>query len=483
MISVHFNQIGSYRMNPSFSKLRICLTLIVTVLSALLCCSSSYPQESVEIVPQTGHSDGIRAIQFSPNGRTFVTAGLDKFAILWNSENGKQLRSFVGHSWQVMAATFSRDGKTLATGSTDYNIRIWNTDSGQTERILTGHRHWVIAVGLSPDGGRLISGSMDETARLWDVRTGRQLRELRAHKGQVDVAVFSPDGDRIATGGLDGKILIYDGSASTVILQLSMESSISGLVFSPDETMIAGIDDRGNITVWNLITRGVVYSLLGRRDDKILSVAFSSNGLQLLWSSELSVLSVFAIDQGKIIRIVVAPQTVKGQEILAAAISVDRDLLVTGNEVGALRIWNLTSENSFIAGGKVLDAAVVKASSDMKYFMIGSARTAELAIWDSTKGMEVTRVKAQTSGLFSGDLSQGGEVGITGGADDAARIWSLPSGALRHELKGHGGAVAKVAISFDGRFAISAGQDLKVRVWDVKSGELLRTLSVRPETS
>ncbi|MGI2909791.1 WD40 repeat domain-containing protein, partial [Hassallia sp. VBCCA 56010] len=77
------------------------------------------------------------------------------------------------HSNSVRSVAFSPDGKTLASGSDDNTIKLWDVATGKLSQTLTGHSNSVRSVAFSPDGKTLASGSDDNTIKLWDVATGK----------------------------------------------------------------------------------------------------------------------------------------------------------------------------------------------------------------------------------------------------------------------------------------------------------------------
>ena len=64
-----------------------------------------------------GHTARVRALAFSPDGKTLASAGDDRVIRLWNVETGSELRApLSGHTDTVFALVFAPDGKTLYLG-------------------------------------------------------------------------------------------------------------------------------------------------------------------------------------------------------------------------------------------------------------------------------------------------------------------------------------------------------------------------------
>jgi len=80
----------------------------------------------------------------------------------------------------------------------------------------------------------------------------------------------------------------------------------------------------------------------------------------------------------------------------------------------------------------------------------------------TTAGDTGPRVFSRDAKLFSAER----KTGLVG-------IWDVPSGKVRHELKGHTGDLAAVAFSPDGTLLASAGADGTIVLWNVETGEWL----------
>jgi WD40 repeat protein len=77
-----------------------------------------------------------------------------------------QLR-FQGHGDSVRALAFSPDGRTLASGSADETVKLWDPHGGNERLTLKGHTSRVLDLAFSPDGSCLVSGGRDAVLRVW----------------------------------------------------------------------------------------------------------------------------------------------------------------------------------------------------------------------------------------------------------------------------------------------------------------------------
>ena len=229
----------------------------------------------------SGHTNWVRSLAFSPNGRTIASGSGDGTIRLWNVATGLHNRTLKGHSAQVTSVAFSPNGRTLTSTSEDNAVHLWNVVTRTHNRTLKGHTTFVRSVAFSPDGQTLASGSSDKTIRLWNVATGTHTRTLAGHTDWVSSVAFSPDGQTLASGSSDKTIRLWNVATGTHTRTLAGHTDwVNSVAFSPDgNTLASGSWDR-TIRLWNVAT-GMHNRTLKGHTNFVRSVAFSPDGQML----------------------------------------------------------------------------------------------------------------------------------------------------------------------------------------------------------
>jgi WD40 repeat protein len=149
------------------------------------------------------------ALAFHPGGDLLAgSGGLDGSVNLWNPTTG-EVTVLAGHTAGVHAVAFDPNGRTLATGSVDATVRLWDVETRRTTAVLEPRSGYVVAMAFSPDGRTLAIGG-GYTVQLWDVATGQVVAILHGHTDLVHSVAFSPDGQTLATGGADRTVRLWD---------------------------------------------------------------------------------------------------------------------------------------------------------------------------------------------------------------------------------------------------------------------------------
>ncbi|PMB43350.1 hypothetical protein CEN41_13160, partial [Fischerella thermalis CCMEE 5330] len=112
----------------------------------------------------------------------------DKTTKLWDIASGKVIQTLTGHSNLVKSVVFSPDGKIVASGSNDNTIKLWNVATGKEIRTFTAHTSFVTSLAFSNDGKVLASGSSDKTIKLWRLNLDDVLARGCSHLQQYFIS-------------------------------------------------------------------------------------------------------------------------------------------------------------------------------------------------------------------------------------------------------------------------------------------------------
>ena len=159
--------------------------------------------------------------------------------------------TYHGHTQQVRAVAWSPDGKHIASGSDDQTVQVWSAATGQ--HVLTYHPALdagaVFALSWSPDSTRIASGGKGGHVHVWNAATGQQLYIYDLHIDYVLDVAWSPDGKYIAgTAGSSLHMWAADNGhylATFDLLEgkLEREGRVSAIAWSPDSKYIALSDN------------------------------------------------------------------------------------------------------------------------------------------------------------------------------------------------------------------------------------------------
>jgi WD40 repeat protein len=172
---------------------------------------------------------GPGCMALSADGQTLI-CGSGKNICLWNTRKGKQIRTLSGHTESVKSVTISADGRMIASGSWDKMIKLWNPKTEQLLQTLSGHTDTVHSLALSVDGQTLASGS-DNEIHLWDTQKGQRLcalkveripiykqvmnkldkvpKTIKCHTNSIQCVAMSADGSTLVSGDRDGIVIVW----------------------------------------------------------------------------------------------------------------------------------------------------------------------------------------------------------------------------------------------------------------------------------
>ena len=402
---------------------------------------------------------------FGPDGATLAASGRlnrnssDGAIWIWELPSRKERPRirFSGSTSRVPIA-FSPSGETLALGTSDGTVRIWDAHTGQQKRQIPAHRRGVMRVAFSPDGTHIASASADGTVRLWDVVTGAPWVQAPSHWSSISSLAFSQDSRRLISGGLDSTARLWDVETGKQLLELGAQEFSAGhddWVTAVAFAEAAGVIVTGSwntVRFWDLAT------------GTLLAKAEAHQG----WTHGMAVLPdgrtvVTGGDRDARIRFWDASSgrpvlQLEGSDISCFAASGDGETLVTGSNLGELRIWRRPKRE--------WQSNVLRGHRKSGH---GSTR----GLWESSSVDWVTSVA----------ISRDGRTIASGSYNGSLYVWEASTGKRTREVvravAGNQSAVTEVAFSNDGALLAWYAKGDSIVITDLATGHPVGRLRSR----
>jgi WD40 repeat protein len=214
------------------------------------------------------HTSTVTTLAWSTQEPQFlVSGGLDKLAVVWNTQNFQPQTFFRLHSTGVLSTVWSSAGDTVCSCSEGGAIRVWNGANGQQiHDFFSDKGEEMLALAFEPHGLSLAGGGADGVLRLWTNSLVCQLAgsgqtqgqcldqplRLHGHTHAIRALAWSPDGRFLASAGEDGMLFIwYPAQSQTPLLSIPHTSSLLSLSWSPDGKKLAAASGK-IVTLWAL---------------------------------------------------------------------------------------------------------------------------------------------------------------------------------------------------------------------------------------
>ena len=204
--------------------------------------------------------------------------------VLWDLDTGREIRRFEGHTTYVRALAFSPDGRSALSGSQSLpdsavgDLILWDLETGREIRRFD-ITHDVANIAMSADGSLALTGSVtDSVAILWDVATGSPIRRFEGHTRPVLNVAFGPQERTVLTASFDGTMILWDIETGEMVRRyLGHGSPVWGLDISPDGRYVISSSDRGTVILWDFES-GKELRRMTAHSSLVFDVAFHPDG-------------------------------------------------------------------------------------------------------------------------------------------------------------------------------------------------------------
>ncbi len=411
---------------------------------------------------ESSTNSNFKHIAFSPDGKTIVSGGWNRTALLWNVSDSSLLRTFDEQGYDITAVAYSPGGDVIAATS-ERTVKLWDAATGRLLRNLETD-NYISAIAFGRDGKTIVVGERRGVTGLWDVNSGRRIRRFEdtgstlidngedVHNTVLSVAL-SPDGATVAGGVDDATINLW--SASNGRLQRVLKAhpvAVTAIALSPHQPVVALGRDNERIRLLDAGTTQVLCQLEDSENMFRQSVNFDRPFTYMMFSPDKRTVAAwrYVLDD-------------------------DRRETIIDNSV---RLWSATS-GRLLASFKLTNdsSPEIAYSPDGKLLAIAD-RSGAVKLADVENGELIRNLRSQQSGVGTIVFSPDGKI-IAMATGSAIKLVDVNDDVVLRALDSQARALA---FSPDGKIIASGGEDGSIKLWDGASGKLLRSFAAHKET-
>lgn len=444
-------------------------------------------QSGTEVSTLHGHLEGVRALDFAPDGKTIASGSFDKTFKIWDLDatfrdkpDGVILRERLS---KIMKIAFAPDGAIFATASADRTIHIWDSQNYQVKRILHAHRGPVGDIRFSADGTYMVTAGRDRQIVFWNTTTWT-IAFRGVSPRPITCCAISRDGRLAAYASPNSHLAVIDIERRKVIKQLPLDMNVFGIEFAPNQDALITAGDDKLVSVWSFEDDSI-RKLPAAHEEGIKCLALSNDGTRVATSSTGSIVVLWDLEQRKVLSFLQGLR-----DPISLTFSPDDKELVCGgravNGLGSVVIWSLIDKpvrkRSVEAHWRQVSASAF--SPDGNTLVTGGG-AGNVFVWSVQPWKQEIALSGHAKGITSLAYAPNGKVLAAGGRDFTIKLFQTAGTTFRpiyplqtaRVITGHTNIVRSIAFSPDGRQLASAGDDKTIRLWDVETGKNLTTLS------
>ncbi|KAK1146567.1 hypothetical protein N8T08_002997 [Aspergillus melleus] len=434
---------------------------------------------------------------------------------------GAELQTLIGHSEKIKALSFSPDGKRLASGSNDQTVRLCDPTTGELQHVLGVHKGPVWRTAFSSDGRFVASCSEDRTVRVWETGSGALKHEFLGHSGKIYAVEFLQD-QEIVSASDDGTVLLWDVDTGGLMRSIRWGSNLDSLgeittlsLFPERNLLVSGHFDLNSVNpftvrLWNITTGSIQHVFEGHNWD-IHSTEFSPDGNLIASGDDGGFLKLWDTRQGTLEQTIQCHQVRSrpGCQIKGISFSRDAKSLATACDHG-VRLWDATGNMlyQYHSVHEVSSSVALSPGGGQ----LASGYSGPLKLWDTTLDNLPPCREFRTGRVITMDLSpdenliafasSGGTIQmrdmrtgaqnalsdtschnvrfssdsrqVAGATSDltSLKVWDTATGSLLHTLLGSSEELSKIAFSPDGRLIAVCSRRDAIELWDTHTGVL-----------
>jgi WD40 repeat protein len=196
------------------------------------------------------------AFAFSPDGRFFAISATRAgesalFVTIWNTSTLTEYGKLPGPATDYL--TFSQDSRTLAVIYAD-KVTLWDVNSQAVQTSLklsqpnTGFKSWHYRDSCFSPDGKLFALFENTHVGLWNTATGERVGFMAGSWGRTLDLAWSPDGKTLTTAS-GPKVKLWNVATREELTTLQSTNAVACHAFAPDGSLVVA-DQMNRVRLW-----------------------------------------------------------------------------------------------------------------------------------------------------------------------------------------------------------------------------------------
>ena len=443
----------------TFTSINICFFFLnINITYSFLCLPDPSPKNEYEVVVQQGHirgvasenltvfGGGIATVSLSPDGSRAISAADDAQLILWDVDNGMQLRSISITNHQVpQLAVLSRDGEKVWGTGNENSVSLWSSQSGEKLQSIKTYDVGINSISgvqrvfLDHDS-RFGACSWYNEIAVWNLMSGKRCATVSADREKngmrdLELVCLSPDGRHFVCRFKRQQRYfqsIWRSETGKELYQFATDAVCAAI--SPDGQFLYTPKDDGDKEVISerRLESGIEVRSFGPRG-LFQQIIVSGNQGEIL-TGETNVIRVINVQTGDIVH----QFEDKFARVHSMAFGNRGPRAVVADFSGKFRVLDIAAEKSL------------------------------LAISTNGNSQNVVAVSETAEAIAVGDAS--GKI----------RIWGMNNSSRNNTLSSHRNTVLSLSFSGDGKLLLSSSADGSSILWDVAMSSVIHRIHEKP---
>ncbi len=255
----------------------------------------------------------------------------------------EEYNALQGHTDAIRSIVYSKNGKDMYTAGSDGKILKWDMSKDtKVPAVIQQHGFINRAIDITPDEKWLAACGDMNYIQLFDItQESPQPLHLKGHKGIVWTVSFMPDNKGLISAGADSSVIYWDLEGKKPNTVYKGKSRIKHIEVNPKGSLIVMGNDKGEVTLLDRNSNYEPSVIMDHKGKSVHTVAFSNDGKYVVSGDVNGVVKVYSLEEHKIVAVMMDHKA----RINDIKFSKDNKLMATASFDGTVRLWDFNNLN------------------------------------------------------------------------------------------------------------------------------------------